>query len=1084
MRKRGDRQSKESGDGAGDSISLGVEAQTQDEQHNEPEPKKLRKRKGVAPKSKHERKRDSNDIGETNLEASSEQLASNRDAPVDDGKEKYDMLNSYSFLRYHINSCQLIEPEEKVTSRSQKKRKREREESSVDVSSLTFYPEAPLGQIWLDIVDEVGDGDIATLWKVGFESPPPLDAGGTVLGRSFIWDEGKYVDDNNISAFSRWSNEHNQLKSTTESKGKSFKELVEAMVGDDQFSMKNYTSSAKTIADNRPSLSSASAYVPPHLRAYCLCGVDHGVRRSGGEGSSSKMGAATPMNVLQRATPATSARKRRSERQGSSVSLSNVLGELARGELNPHTLISCEAYKGGPELRFLHDEDFSGEVYPKSSLPSLPTPPGTSEPTGNDSRSLSDLIKGSHLQTDQVQPFSIKVCPDAMFLADLQSHLSESEIIGFLGGRYVESERCIYVQAAFPCKSTKRNDQGFTDVEMDPLSQIIAGETIAKHGLEVVGWYHSHPSFQPDPSVTDIHNQGNYQQLFGDHGHAVRVQETDKKQVIPFVGLIVGTYDTKNPTAESVMRWFHVSPKETGNITSGGNTTDNNKRTLGRDSSFVGAPSLTTDRGWVKERVYFPRSLRVNHRQFRRFGDGASGIGDDAQESQEMTTFGPALRRKTDAKQFLCALSQCQIRSFSPVTEGTPSSTPMFCQPITNPESGAPNTMNEIVSVEEEAITQKHIEPARKKLIEKLENAQREPMSIVKSEDDCTSLLLEGILTDAENASASDHAHPLLFNDRELAILRLVEESDLAGDSIHAGVIWHAVEREQLALAEDATEMPGSTTLSQTPPSSSSILDLLLKLPSANTSSEVSHTAIDESPQDLVQDDAVLIHAIDVVLSHYSTDSQRIDPFGNWNGSSGDDTKLLRGLFHDGEANDAPYDLERYYLETVLGFSPGDGVDSFGGKMRRGHKICICLLKWARRMQLLSYQWSEAGSAIDNKPTWDHEPSIPARKPHIFFVAEVMRLLAARWREADAAGLSGRRKRRIRHRPTASGTPNIGRKSLTEVESIVKSDSAKATEIASSAKLSKEAAEEGERDEDEKNDSRETEEAEEEFVTI
>ena len=36
---------------------------------------------------------------------------------------------------------------------------------------------------------------------------------------------------------------------------------------------------------------------------------------------------------------------------------------------------------------------------------------------------------------------------------------------------------------------------------------------IAQRGLVLVGWYHSHPSYQPDPSVQDIHNQLKYQSL-------------------------------------------------------------------------------------------------------------------------------------------------------------------------------------------------------------------------------------------------------------------------------------------------------------------------------------------------------------------------------------------------------------------------------------------------------------------------------------------------------------------------------------------------------------------------------------------
>ena len=55
---------------------------------------------------------------------------------------------------------------------------------------------------------------------------------------------------------------------------------------------------------------------------------------------------------------------------------------------------------------------------------------------------------------------------------------------------------------------------------------IICGETRLR--------YHSHPRFEATPSITDIENQGNYQQLFKD---VARPDATP-----PFVGLIVGTY--------------------------------------------------------------------------------------------------------------------------------------------------------------------------------------------------------------------------------------------------------------------------------------------------------------------------------------------------------------------------------------------------------------------------------------------------------------------------------------------------------------------------------------------------------------
>ena len=47
--------------------------------------------------------------------------------------------------------------------------------------------------------------------------------------------------------------------------------------------------------------------------------------------------------------------------------------------------------------------------------------------------------------------------------------------------------------------------------EMDPLSQTHACETLALLGYGVVGWYHSHPTFQPNPSQRDIHTQDQFQ---------------------------------------------------------------------------------------------------------------------------------------------------------------------------------------------------------------------------------------------------------------------------------------------------------------------------------------------------------------------------------------------------------------------------------------------------------------------------------------------------------------------------------------------------------------------------------------------
>lgn len=45
-----------------------------------------------------------------------------------------------------------------------------------------------------------------------------------------------------------------------------------------------------------------------------------------------------------------------------------------------------------------------------------------------------------------VQPFTVKVHPDVPFLCDLHAHLADSEIIGFLAGRFDREAKCLYIQ--------------------------------------------------------------------------------------------------------------------------------------------------------------------------------------------------------------------------------------------------------------------------------------------------------------------------------------------------------------------------------------------------------------------------------------------------------------------------------------------------------------------------------------------------------------------------------------------------------------------------------------------------------------
>ena len=163
--------------------------------------------------------------------------------------------------------------------------------------------------------------------------------------------------------------------------------------------------------------------------------------------------------------------------------------------------------------------------------------------------SLIAPINYSQLEEKQHQPFELCVHPQVPFLCDLHSHLCSAEVIGLLAGKWDAVKNILYIQAPFPCAGTQRINSGATDVELDPVSEYEVREVIENLGLRVVGWYHSHPKFKPHPSITDIINQRQYQNLMRD--------ETTGQE--PFAGLIVSTYDTKLTSIVSHHQWFHVN---------------------------------------------------------------------------------------------------------------------------------------------------------------------------------------------------------------------------------------------------------------------------------------------------------------------------------------------------------------------------------------------------------------------------------------------------------------------------------------------------------------------------------------------
>ncbi|KAI9304588.1 hypothetical protein BJ944DRAFT_231160 [Cunninghamella echinulata] len=185
------------------------------------------------------------------------------------------------------------------------------------------------------------------------------------------------------------------------------------------------------------------------------------------------------------------------------------------------------------------------------------------------------------------QPFSLGIDTNTLLVMDFHAHLMTTEIIGLLAGTWDWKQRRIEIKEAFPCKSLNTG-QNEVNVEMDPSSAFEVRQMIEQKNMKVVGWYHSHPTFVPDPSLIDIENQHNYQKLSQDK-YTIEPTKTESPSSLPtsstiaddtslsssekneqpktitfepFVGAIVTPYDPDLTTSASAINWFYVSNNE------------------------------------------------------------------------------------------------------------------------------------------------------------------------------------------------------------------------------------------------------------------------------------------------------------------------------------------------------------------------------------------------------------------------------------------------------------------------------------------------------------------------------------------
>ncbi|XP_020623158.1 MPN domain-containing protein-like [Orbicella faveolata] len=162
----------------------------------------------------------------------------------------------------------------------------------------------------------------------------------------------------------------------------------------------------------------------------------------------------------------------------------------------------------------------------------------------SDPHTLVELVNFSAM--GKMQPFSVDISTNCLLLMDYHCHLTSSEVVGYLAGQFDPQTHHMKIVQAFPCRCR------FADKENAPKVEEEVQNAIAQRGLILVGWYHSHPSYQPDPSVQDIHNQLKYQSIL----------QQENAPYGPCLGIIVSPYDTYRPTKESVIRafWVQASP--------------------------------------------------------------------------------------------------------------------------------------------------------------------------------------------------------------------------------------------------------------------------------------------------------------------------------------------------------------------------------------------------------------------------------------------------------------------------------------------------------------------------------------------
>lgn len=324
---------------------------------------------------------------------------------------------------------------------------------------------------------------------------------------------------------------------------------------------------------------------------------------------------------------------------------------------------------------------------------------------------------------------------------------------------------------------------------------------------------------------------------------------------------------------------------------------------------------------------------------------------------------------------------------------------------------------------------------------------------------------------------------PLPFTKDEMAILT----DNISSNEEKSEVIWNAVEREQF---DGFGTSASWALKRRVPASSTAILKLLLKqglttpfiesnLSEDGSSVSLNNTNIEFSS--FAQDDIALIHGIDALLSHYASSSNRVkiedtwtsaSPFVSGGGTSGEKTKnsfkkgqklcasllpwardmQLGGVDADENSlnkiqdyramleeinnhNDCEKDIinidsdDEDDSNTARPTTLPDRDNSHSTKTKAPSLTSLQTLRWSHEEKKAPTNLCLVHDQKTNKFTFQkvsRKNNFCGNHKSVFFTAEIMRLIAARWREANESksNTSSSRSRDREHRSSFSNNSN------------------------------------------------------------